>query len=193
MKIKLFELDSDYRNYSSFLQTNYNKLFESIHHKVLHEQKWKFFDMGKYVIPEFKLNSSDTGKKNFQHDISATTSPFFIFSQNAVEALKDILEPRGQFLPINTPSKRKKFIGYYPTNAIYGLVDLEKSGNHDLTRPFSTKNLIFRKEVKFDEYLFCIGESRSCVLITEKFKQRVEEAGLKGFDFVLPKKIVTIE
>lgn len=71
MKLQLFELDSDYRNYSSFLQTNYNELYESIHYKVLHEQKWKFFDMEKYVIPEFKLNSSDTGKKNFQHDISA--------------------------------------------------------------------------------------------------------------------------
>lgn len=193
MKLQLFELDSDYRNYSSFLQTNYDELFESIHYKVLHEQKWEIFDMEKYVIPEFKLNSSDTGKKNFQHDISATTSPFFILSQNAVEALKDILEPRGQFIPVITPSKRKKFVGYYPTNAIYGLVDLEKSGNHDLSRSFSTRNLIFRKEVKFDEYLFCIGESRSCVLITEKFKQRVEEAGLKGFDFNISKTIVTIE
>lgn len=45
----------------------------------------------------------------------------------------------------------------------------------------------------FDEYLFCIGESRSCVLITEKFKQRVEEAGLKGFDFVYSKTHAIIE
>lgn len=193
MKMKLFKLDSDSGNYSSFLQINWDMYYETIQHKAMHEQNWKPFDMDKFIIPEFELNSSDTGKKNFKHDISANTKPFFIFSENTVEALRDILEPRGQFIPIKTPSKRKKFIGYYPTNTIEGLVYLEKSGNHDLDRPFFTDNLFFRKEVVFDEYLFCIAESRNCVLITEKFKQRVEEAGLKGFDFVYSERIVTIE
>ncbi|HAK9392148.1 hypothetical protein EA184_14925 [Escherichia coli] len=193
MKLTLFKLHSNSKDYSSFIQTNWNRFYETIQYKAMHEQKWKPFNIDDFVIPEFELDSSDTGKKNFQHDISATSKPFIVLSENAVEALKDILESRGQFLPIITPSKRKKFIGYYPTNAIYELVDLEKSGNNDLDRPFTTKNLIFRKEVMFDEYLFCIGESRSCVLITEKFKERVEQAGLKGFDFNLSKTIVTIE
>ncbi|EKB5677211.1 hypothetical protein OPB01_002548 [Salmonella enterica] len=193
MKLTLFKLHSNSKDYSSFIQTNWNRFYETIQYKAMHEQKWKPFNIDDFVIPEFELDSSDTGKKNFQHDISATSKPFIVLSENAVEALKDIIEPRGQFLPIITPSKRKKFVGYYPTNAIYGLVDLEKSGNHDLDRPFTTKNLIFRKEVMFDEYLFCIGESRSCVLITEKFKQRVEEAGLKGFDFVYSKTHAIIE
>ncbi|EJL5133887.1 hypothetical protein NMN47_005085 [Salmonella enterica] len=193
MKLQLFKLDCDSGNYSSFIQTNWNMYYEAIQYKAMHEQKWKPFNIDDFIVPEFALEPSDTGKRNFQHDIATNPSPFFVFSEHAVEALKDILEPRGQFLPIITPSKRKKFVGYYPTNAIYGLVDLEKSGNNDLDRPFTTKNLIFRKEVMFDEYLFCIGESRSCVLITEKFKQRVEEAGLKGFDFNLSKTIAIIE
>ncbi|HDN7460036.1 TPA: hypothetical protein P2B70_004885 [Salmonella enterica subsp. enterica serovar Eastbourne] len=193
MKLQLFKLDCDSGNHSSFIHTNWNMYYETIQYKAMHEQKWKPFNIDDFIIPEFDLEPSDTGKRNFQHDIATNSSPFFVFSEHAVEALKDILEPRGQFLPIITPSKRKKFVGYYPTNAIYGLVDLEKSGNHDLDRPFTIKNLIFRKEVMFDEYLFCIGESRSCVLITEKFKQRVEEAGLKGFDFVYSKTHAIIE
>lgn len=193
MKIKLFKLDSDSDNYSSFLQINWNKYYETIQYKAMHEQKWKPFNLDTYITPEFEVESSDTGKKNFQHDISANTKPFFIFSENAVEALKDILETRGQFIPVITPSKRKKFVGYYPTNKIKGLVYLEKSGNYDLDRPFFTDNLFFKKEVVFDEYLFCIAESKNCVLITEKFKQRVVEAGLKGFDFVHSERIVTIE
>ena len=191
-KIKLYRILENTKNYSSFLQLS-DSLGESIKIKSMHEQNWKPFDMKKFQIPEFELNSSDTGKRNFQHDISTHESPFYIFSENAVEALKDILEPRGQFLPIKTPSKRKKFIGYYPTNVINGLVDLQKSGNDDLDRPFTTKNLFFKKEVIFDDYLFCIGESRGCVLITEKFKKRVEDAGLKGFDFVYSKTTAKIE
>ena len=142
MKIKLFELESNSGNYSSFLQTNWNKYYETIQYKAMHEQKWQPFNIDNFIIPELDLEPSDTGKKNFQHDISSNASPFFVFSENAIEALKDILEPRGQFLPIITPSKRKKFIGYYPTNVINGLVDLQKSGNDDLDRPFTTKNLL---------------------------------------------------
>ena len=187
------KIRSNTKDYASFLQKNYTTYYESIKYKALHEQKWQPFDIEKYIIPEFELARSDTDKRNFQFDFSSHPSPFYIFSENAVEALKDILETRGQFIPVITPSKRKKFVGYYPTNKIKGLVYLEKSGNYDLDRPFFTDNLFFKKEVVFDEYLFCIAESKNCVLITEKFKQRVVEAGLKGFDFFHSERIVTIE
>ncbi|EEA2022283.1 hypothetical protein C8546_23120, partial [Salmonella enterica subsp. enterica serovar Muenchen] len=110
MKLTLFKLHSNSKDYSSFIKTNWNRFYETIQYKAMHEQKWKPFNIDDFVIPEFELDSSDTGKKNFQHDISATSKPFIVLSEHAVEALKDILEPRGQFLPINTPSKRKKFI-----------------------------------------------------------------------------------
>ena len=182
-KVMLYTIQGNTKDYSDFLQTNYS-LNESIQVKAMHKQNWKPFDMEKFVIPEFELARSDTGKKNFQHDISTHESPFYIFSENAVEALKDILEPRGQFLPIINPSKRKKFIGYYPTNAIKGLVDLEKSGIYDLSLNFETDNLKFRENIAIDEYMFCISESRNCILFTEKFKERVEETKLNSFSFL---------
>lgn len=67
MKIKLFKLDSDSNNYSSFLQINWNKYYETIQYKAMHEQKWKTFNLDTYITPEFDLEPSDTGKKNFQH------------------------------------------------------------------------------------------------------------------------------
>lgn len=194
-KVKLYKIQENTKDYSYFLQTNWSDLSDSIKMKSLHEQKWKPFDLDKYVIPEFDLNSSDTGKRNFQHDISTYTSPFYIFSENAVEALKDILEPRGQFLPIKTPSKRKKFIGYYPTNVLTDSIDIEKSEMKDYdykNMGIKKKNLHFKEGTILDEYLFSVSEDRLYVFVTEKFRKRVEEAGLKGFDFEGRDFIVTV-
>ncbi|MFV7395219.1 imm11 family protein [Salmonella enterica] len=161
----------------------------------MHEQKWKPFNIDDFVIPEFELDSSDTGTKNFQHDISATSKPFIVLSENAVEALKDIIEPRGQFLPIKTPSKRKKFIGYYPTNVLTDSIDIEKSEMKEYdykNMGIKKKNLHFKEGTILDEYLFSVSEDRLYVFVTEKFRQRAEEAGLKGFDFEGRDFIVTV-
>ena len=194
-KIKLYRILENTKDYSSFLQLS-DSLGESIKIKSMHEQNWKPFDMKKFQIPEFELNSSDTGKRNFQHDISTHESPFYIFSENAVEALKDILEPRGQFLPIKTPSKRKKFIGYYPTNPLINAIDIEKSGMKDHNYKvlgIKKESLHFKKGTVLDEYLFSLSEDRRYVFVTEKFRQRVEDAGLKGFDFEGRDFIVTVD
>ena len=194
-KIKLYRILENTKNYSSFLQLS-DSLGESIKIKSMQEQNWKPFDMKKFQIPEFELNSSDTGKRNFQHDISTHESPFYIFSENAIEALKDILEPRGQFLPIKTPSKRKKFIGYYPTNPLINAIDIEKSGMKDHNYKvlgIKKESLHFKKGTVLDEYLFSLSEDRRYVFVTEKFRQRVEEAGLKGFDFEGRDFIVTVD
>lgn len=195
-KIKLYRIEANTKDYSGFLEINYCTVKKSIQVKAMHEQKWKPFDMDKFIIPEFELNSSDTGKKNFQHDISTDASPFYIFSENAVEALKDILEPRGQFLPIITPSKRKKFIGYYPTNPLIDAIDIEKSGMKDYDYKvlgIKRDDLHFKKGTVLDEYLFSLSEDRRYVFVTEKFRQRVEDAGLKGFDFEGRDFIVTVD
>lgn len=111
-KIKLYALRGLTRDYSSFCQTNYESLDESILRKVIEEQCWKGFDLNNFNIPEFSLCSSDSGKKNYQFDISSSSCPFFIFSEDAIEKLVHILKPRGQILPIITSSKRKKYMGF---------------------------------------------------------------------------------
>ena len=195
-KVMLYTIQGNTKDYSDFLEINYCNVEKCIQVKAMHEQNWKPFDMEKFVIPEFELARSDTGKKNFQHDISTHESPFYIFSENAVEALKDILEPRGQFLSIITPSKRKKFIGYYPTNPLIDAIDIEKSGMKDYDYKvlgIKRDDLHFKKGTVLDEYLFSLSEDRRYVFVTEKFRQRVEDAELKGFDFEGRDFIVTVD
>ncbi|ENF6550355.1 hypothetical protein ABRF56_002942 [Salmonella enterica] len=195
-EVKLYRIEANTKDYSGFLEINYGNVKKCIQVKAMHEQNWKPFNLNTYVVPEFELISSDTGKKNFQHDISTDVSPFYIFSENAVETLKDILEPRGQFLPIKTPSKRKKFIGYYPTNPLINSIDIEKSGMKDYdykAMGIKRDDLHFKKGTVLDDYLFSLSEDRRYVFITEKFRQRVEKAGLKGFDFEGRDFIVTVD
>lgn len=187
-KYKLYKLQTYFNDYSCFLEKKYEHYSNSIKHKALYEQKWKPFDLNKFKVPEFELLPSDNKKRNYQFDISSPSSPFYIFSEKAVEALKDILEPRGQFLPIITPSKRKKYIGYYPTNPVINMIDVKKSGmeKEDL-ETFGVRNindLYLKQEAELDDYIICFSEERLCVLVTEKFRKRVEEAGLEGFDFI---------
>lgn len=187
-KLKVYKLQNVMKDYSFFIEINYTNWKDSIHTKSI-EQKWMPFDLKNFKIPEFELHPSDTGKRNYRFDLSTSTGGFIIFSEKAIEYLKDILEPRGQFLPIITPSKRKKYVGYYLTKPLIDGIDLEKS---EQMSELSIENfgvtdiskLHIKKGVILDDYIICPELGKSCVLVTEKFRQRVEEAGLEGFDFV---------
>lgn len=187
-KLKVYKIQNVMKDYSFFIEINYTDWKDSIHIKSI-EQKWRPFDLKNFKIPEFELHPSDTGKRNYRFDLSTSTGGFIIFSEKAIESLKDILEPRGQFLPVITPSKRKKYVGYYPTKPLIDGVDLEKSEqmSEDLMKNFGVADiskLYIKKGVVLDDYIICPELGKSCVLVTEKFRQRVEEAGLEGFDFV---------
>lgn len=187
-KLKVYKIQNVMKDYSFFIEINYTDWKDSIHIKSI-EQKWMSFDLKNFKIPEFELHPSDTGKRNYRFDLSTSTGGFIIFSEKAIESLKDILEPRGQFLPVITPSKRKKYVGYYPTKPLIDGVDLEKSEqmSEDSMKNFGVTDiskLHIKKGVVLDDYIICPELGKSCVLVTEKFRQRVEEAGLEGFDFV---------
>lgn len=110
-------------------------------------------------------------------------SPFFVFSETALIALEDILLPRGQILPVTTESKKKSFFGYYPTNPLHGCFDKEKSEYREAEHGLIIERPILIAKNISDEYLFSIEEDISRVFVTDKFKQRVEEADLLAFDF----------
>lgn len=178
----IYKLASNCRDFSSVIHNRQNG--DSIQSLAI-DRLWKPFNEDKFNKPTIDLYRSDTGKVNFKSDIFSDLSPFFVFSEKAIEALKDIFEPRGQFLPITMKSKRKKFMGYYPTNHIQNGFDQNLSEYSDigyghgviLFKPVLIKN-------KFEnEYLFSLSEARGSVFVTDKFKKRVEEADLEGFDF----------
>lgn len=145
-------------------------------------QKWKPFGFD-YQAITLELRRSDNGKKNYQFDFSGALNPFFVVSDVALEYLGDIFNSRGEILPVITGSKRKSFFGYYPTNALVNCFDKERSVYRvAVNGPIIEKPVLKLKNIT-DEYMFSIEEDISRVFVTDKFKKRVEDAGLVGFDF----------
>ncbi|EKO3627867.1 hypothetical protein M3926_001929 [Vibrio metschnikovii] len=177
---KIYILKSDVTNYCSFIQ-DYPEGEESIMGRSM-RQEWKPFG-SEYQAITLELRANDFGKKNYQFDFSSALNPFFVMSESVVTALADILESRGQFLPVITESKRKKFVGYYPTNPLINCFDKENSVYRVAANGLIVEKPVLITENITDDYLFCIEECIRRVFVTEKFKQRVEEAGLVGFDF----------
>ncbi|EMQ2847076.1 hypothetical protein WFU86_001889 [Proteus mirabilis] len=177
---KIYYLKSDLENYSFFIQ-NYPDGEESIIGRAM-DQRWsKFTD--DYTAISLELNSNDFGRKNYKFDFSGFLSPFMVFSEDALVSLSDILSSRGQVLPVKTESKRKKFVGYYPTNSLSGCFDRTNSIYREYPNGLMIEKPVLIKNNITDEYLFTIDEDISRIFVTDKFKQRVEDAGLMAFDF----------
>lgn len=179
---KIYRLRSDVTNFCSFIEI-YPEGQESIIGRSM-DQLWQPFEQINTSIT-LKLRKNEEGKKNYQFDISGSLSPFFVISEKALDILEDIILPRGQIFPVASDSKKKKFFGYYPTNSLsncfnYELSDYTKYPNGLMIY----KPVLISKNIS-DEYLFSIEEGINWVFVTDKFKQRVEEAGLLAFDFSL--------
>ncbi|WP_038910897.1 hypothetical protein [Dickeya dadantii] len=145
-------------------------------------RRWKPF-YNDYNEIKLELRKNDKGKKNYQFDFSGTLSPFFVFSETAIKVLDDILSPRGEILTVSTESKKKVFWGYYPTNSLHGCFDRDRSIYHEVENGLIIEKPILISSNITDDYLFSIEEDIGRVFVTDKFKQRVEEANLIGFDF----------
>lgn len=86
-------------------------------------------------------------------------------------------------MPVKTESKRKKFVGYYPTNPLSECFDRKKSVYREYPNGLMIEKPVLIRDNITDEYLFTIDEDISRIFVTDKFKQRVEDAGLTAFDF----------
>ena len=177
---KIYLLRTTLRDTCFFIQ-DYPEGEEGIMGRAM-DQRWKPFG-DDYRPIKLELGRSDSGKKNYQFDFSGFLGPFLVFSESALTALADILEPRGQLLPVITESKRKKFFGYYPTNPLSGCFDKEKSDYIEYPNGLNVRKISLIVKNITDEYLFSVEEDMSRIFVTDKFKQRVEDANLLGFDF----------
>ena len=177
---KIYLLQSDVDGFCSFIQ-DYPDGEESIMGRSVDEPWVPFSD--DYLPVKLELSRNEHGKRNYQFDLSSALSPFFVISELALDKLDNILSSRGQVLPVITESKRKKFFGYYPTNSLSGCFNSDKSVYRVAERGLIIEKPVLIAKNITDEYLFSIEEDISRVFVTDKFKQRVEEAGLLGFDF----------
>lgn len=175
---KLYRLYPDYENFSNFKEIFIN-LESGFNIKYFN---WKKIESDSYQPVKLELRKSENGKKNYQFDLTVDNN-LLVLSEKALKILKPILEGTGQFLEVITPSKRKKFIGFYPNNVYSNdLADLSKSdwGENEKGKIFF--KMIFQNYPQ-DEYIFVVDGSALVIYATEKFKKLLENNNLNGLCF----------
>ena len=119
------------------------------------------------------------------NDYPADGSTVPVFSEKAVEALRPLLEPNGELLPLD--SKVGRFFAFNVTSKCEAL-DIDKStgyfGTGDKETAMSISNYAF-DELKFEDYaIFRLREEPVKLFATAEFKTRAEEASLTAMEFV---------
>ncbi len=178
---KVYKLHADLENYSYF-----HEKYNNIGNKFIKKYwDWKHIDLNLYIPVEYKLCAGNNNKKNYKIDISTFSSGLIIFSENAINVLKDVLEQCGQIVPIITDSKRKKFFGFYPNKNIYddSIINLEKSEWRQAKKGKIFQKIVLNNNYPKDDYIFVLSSYAMGCFVTEKFKDLVEKNDLKGFEF----------
>ena len=125
------------------------------------------------------------GKVQPYHDYPAASSQIPIFSRRAVNALKELLLPSGELLPVISDSGE-----YYVYNILH------KSDAFDMALSKATFMSGSGKETAMsieryeldpgklgDHAIFRLREDPWSVMVTDQFKDRVDRSGLNGFFF----------
>ncbi|UUO07557.1 double-CXXCG motif protein [Blastopirellula sp. J2-11] len=119
------------------------------------------------------------------NDYPCVNMVFPAFSDRAVEALKDFLEPNGELLPIKSKTKTQFFI--YNILKVSDALDRKNSEMEFWCDPPTTADGIDHfafHEAKLQPLsIFRIREEPVMVLVTNTFVDRVHECGLQGFSF----------
>lgn len=149
-------------------------------------QHWTVFPES-FQPYELELRTAMDDTLHPELDISSVVSPFMVFSEDAVHALRDILENSGQLIPVKT-SLQRTFFGFYPTKAC-SCFDREHSEFTRYPNGLLIKKLFLSGALLPEEPLFVISESISSIFVNDHFRERVEQAGLKGFNWSLKVRI----
>ena len=107
-----------------------------------------------------------------------------VFSRRAVDSLGSMLTPNGELLPLETA------VGEYFLYVVLTKIDaldvpaswLER--RQDDVPAVAIRYFAFDASRLVDASIFRIPEQPNCILVTDRFKDRVEQSGLNGFQFI---------
>lgn len=173
--MQVYELHPDHNAYKTIASVE-RRLFGSLFKGEPMGETWE----------SVQMRLLDEGKKKLKrgdfpgHPIA----PFF--SRKAVDALKDILEPAGELLPVQCEDEV-----YYAYNVL-NIVDAIDIGSSEVEL-FSDgtimrfKRYVFTPAALEGQFVFKIPpwKHASTIFVTDSFKRRIEEAGLAGFKLEL--------
>lgn len=103
------------------------------------------------------------------------------FSERAVDALLDLLIENGEILPLDSPVE--KYFAYNATRRLDAL-DEERSSlvRFDTGRIMDVRAYEFFPEKVGTTAIFRLRQLRGRTFVTDAFANRIEDAGLTGFD-----------
>jgi hypothetical protein len=103
-----------------------------------------------------------------------------VFSERAIAAMRDLLEPRGEILPLRC--HEGTYFAYNVTRVIDALDETRSElERFDDGRVMWIDRPAFFPDRLAGEVIFKIPQSRARVFVTDPFAQRVHERGLAGF------------
>lgn len=144
-----------------------------------------------WLITEFeyyKQNAKSEIKENGKSDYPPYKAHIPILSEKAVLSLNELLESNGELLNINITDEDDNYYIFNVTNVKdaldKGLSNIKYF--RDSNRIMRVKEYVFRKEVINDSDIFMLNEPKfEEPIVSQKFVNKVEESGLKGFKFEL--------
>jgi hypothetical protein len=177
--MKIWQLKSEYVDYEVFNFVNEERinLFNEHFCGVSMERNWEPPQVFTY-------------QKGKESDFPPGLLSVPVFSEKAVIALGEILEGKGELLPIVT-DKNKTYYAFNVLNVLDG-IDGDRA---EVKRLRSGKimryvNYAFKKEVVEGQIIFKTvnHETKNIknthVFVTDEFRQKVLECDLEGFDFI---------
>ena len=128
-----------------------------------------------------------TGRVRPSNDFPCINLLIPAFSHRAVDALRDLLEPNGEILPLD--SKSGKFYAYNATTIVDALdkslsevIYFSSSSSPDDVRAMDVEEYAFVPFKVQGVVVFRIPQLGTEVFVTDVFEQRVRENNLQGFD-----------
>ena len=110
------------------------------------------------------------------------------FSERAMYALRDMLEPNGELLPLTTKTNHRYF--YYNVLTVADAIDIERSEIEWMTSKLvgitalNIRRFEFRADRLAGLSIFRIVEQTTGTFVTQPFVDRVKQHRLRGFNFI---------
>ena len=106
-----------------------------------------------------------------------------VLTEKAVEALQEVIDQTGELLPLDC--EEEALWVFNVTNILEGALNLEQSVYSTISTGAisNIKKYVFYEDAVKNQYIFRMAEYPATLYATDRFKDLVEAAGLKGFKF----------
>lgn len=104
-----------------------------------------------------------------------------MFSRRAVDALRDMLEPNGELLPVEHKGVKGNYF-VYNVQTVSNALDVRKSDYQEY-RPLDIFSYAFIPEKLVGATVFMLPVGMTYLYVTTAFVERVKSAKLHGFGF----------